>query len=89
MGTQLALPAGWARSFISLPDPRDRLDHLVQAELDARHEIRQVLDRLAGAFALPAGDVDVAMRSVDDTLQDLLHDVRRGYEHEIEDADPL
>lgn len=87
MGTQLPLPAGWARNFISLPDPRDRLDHLVQAELDARHEIRQVLDRLADAFDVPAKDVDIAMRSVDDTLQDLLHDIKRGYEHEIEDGE--
>lgn len=87
MGTQLPLPAGWARNFISMPDPRDRLDHLVQAELDAKHEIRLVLDRLADAFDVPAKDVDVAMLSVDDTLQDLLHDVRRGYEHEIEDGE--
>lgn len=88
MGTQLPLPAGWARRFVSGPDPRDGLDRLAREQLDAMAEIRLVLDRLAEEFGVPARDVERAMLSIDDTLGDLLYDIRRGYEHEIEDVEP-
>lgn len=86
MGTQLPLPAGWARQFASMPDPRDRLDALGHARLSARTEIRKVLTRLADEFDVRAREVDRAMDHVDDTISDLLWDVENGYRHEIEDA---
>ena len=46
MSVQLPLPAGWARQFTSMLDPRDRLDALAHAKLSARTEVRKVLARL-------------------------------------------
>ena len=89
MGTQLALPAGWARNFGSLPDPRDRLDQLMRDQLDAKARIRLILDELAEAHSVPARNIDQAMRGVEDSLSDLLYEIKRGYEHEIEEADAI
>jgi len=58
MGTQLPLPAGWARQFTSLPDPRDRLDALGHAKLSAKTEIRNVLTRLIDEFGVQPREID-------------------------------
>ena len=89
METQLPLPAGWARNFVSMPDPRDRLDALLRDRDDAKAEICLVLDRLADKYDVPARDVDLAMLSVDDSIGDLVYDVERGLQHEIEGAEPF
>lgn len=47
MTVQLLLPAGWARNYVSMPDPRDRLDAFAQDKLEAKAAIRSVLDALA------------------------------------------
>lgn len=86
MGTQLPLPAGWARQFASMPDPRDRLDALEHAKLNARTEIRKVLTGLIDEFGVRPREIDRAMDHVDDTISDLLWEVENGYRHEIEDA---
>ena len=86
MSVQLPLPAGWARQFTSMPDPRDRLDALGHAKLSARTEIRQVLTRLIDEFGVQPREIDRAMDHVDDTISDLLWEVENGYRHEIEDA---
>ena len=89
MGTQLPLPAGWARQFASMPDPRDRLDALEHAKLTARTEIRKVFARLIDEFGVRPREIDRAMDHVDDTIGDLLWDVENGSRHEIEEGHPL
>ena len=90
MGVQLPLPAGWARNLQGLRrDPRDRLDELVQDRLDAKAEIRAILDRLAEKYRIPPADVTNAMDWVDDGLGDLLYDIELGLKHEIEGEEPV
>lgn len=86
MSIQLPLPAGWARQFTSMPDPRDRLDALDHAKLTARTEIRKVLTRLMDEFGVESREIDRAMDHVDDTISDLVWDVENGYRREIEDV---
>jgi hypothetical protein len=88
MGTQLPLPAGWARAYSRFRDPRDRLDALAQDRLDAKARIRAVLDDLAEKYNVPTADVTDAMGWVDDGLGDLLYDIEQGFRHEIEGDDP-
>jgi hypothetical protein len=84
MGTQLALPAHWARYLPSYIDPVTGW--------------RSVCSRLKPTSAtsstgLPkygATTQDVAVPClIDDTLGDLLYERRRLLEHEIEDGDPV
>ena len=89
MSVQLPLPAGWARQFTSMLDPRDRLDALAHAKLSARTEVRKVLARLIDEFGVRPREIDCAMDHVDDTISDLVWEVENGYRHEIEDGHPL
>lgn len=86
MSIQLPLPAGWARQFASMPDPRDRLDALEHAKLTARTEIRKELIGLIDEFGIQPREIGRAMDLVDDTISDLVWEVENGYRHEIEDA---
>ena len=88
MGTQLYLPAGWARHLESRIDPIERLAELEKDRTEAKADIREILDRLAEKHGATAREVTVAMRSVDDTLGDLLYDQERLLQHEIEDNTP-
>ena len=88
MGTQLYLPAGWARHLESGIDPVERLAELEKDRREAKGDIREILDRLAEKHGAGARDVTVAMRSIDDTLGDLLYDQERMLQHEIEDNTP-
>lgn len=88
MGSQLYLPAGWARHLESRLDPVERLARLDKDRLQAKGDIREILDRLAEKHGATARDVTVAMRSIDDTLSDLLYDQERMLQHEIEDLTP-
>ena len=88
MGAQLFLPAGWARRLESRIDPVDRLAELEKDRLEAKASIREILDRLADKHGATAQDVTVAMRSIDDTLDDLLYERERLLQHAIEDGDP-
>ena len=78
MGSQLYLPARWARHLESRIDPWERLAELEKDRAAARAEIRDLLDRLAAKHGATARDVTVAMRSIDHTLGDLLHDQQRA-----------
>jgi len=89
MGAQLALPAHWARYLRSYIDPVDRLVALDKDLQQSRADIRDILDRLAEKYGATPQDVAVAMRSIDDTLGDLLYERRRLLEHDIEDGDPV
>lgn len=84
MGTQLSLPAGWARQFVSTPDPRDRLDALQQAKLDVKAAIRLQFDDLADRFGVQTREVTRAMDSVDDTISDLVYEVETELNDEID-----
>ena len=46
-GTQLYLPAGWARQLESRLDPVERLAELEKDRVQAKGDIREILDRLA------------------------------------------
>jgi hypothetical protein len=87
MGTQLYLPAGWARRLESRLDPVERLAELEKDRTQA--DIREILDRLAEKHGATVRDVTVAMRSIDDTLSDFLYDQERMLQHEIEDLSPV
>jgi hypothetical protein len=58
----------------------DRLEELHRAELKAKTDIRAVLDR----FDVLDQDVDEAMLSVNDTLNDLLAEAEGDLTYEIE-----
>ena len=88
MGSQLYLPAGWARHLESRIDPSERLADLEKDRARARVEIREIVERLAETHGATARDVTVAMRSIDDTLGDLLYDQERALQHEMEDLTP-
>jgi hypothetical protein len=89
MGTQLYLPAGWARHLESRLDPIERLTELEKDCTQAKGDIREILDRLAEKHGASARDVTAAMLSIDDTLSDLLYDQERMLQHEIEDLTPV
>lgn len=86
MGTRLSLPASWARQFVSMPDPRDRLDALEHAKLTGRTEIRKVLTGLIEEFGVLSREIHRAMDHVDDTISDLVREVENSNRREIEDA---
>lgn len=79
MGAQLPLPAGWAiRHLTSGGDPRERLDALAHDKLEARREIRQILDRLAGKHGLAPREIDRAVQGyLDDMLNDIIFELER------------
>jgi hypothetical protein len=82
---QLPLPAGWANNYLSRRDPHDRLAALRDDVLDAKAEIRLALERLAEKHDIALKEVTQAMGSVDDGLTDLVYDVERELEHEVEE----
>jgi hypothetical protein len=88
VGSQLYLPAGWARHLESRVDPSERLADLEKDRAQARVEIREIVERLAEIHGATARDVTVAMRSIDGTLGDLLYDQERALQHEMEDLTP-
>ena len=89
MGTQLYLPAGWARRLESSFDPIERLAELEKDRTQAKGDIREILDRLAEKHGATVRDVSKAMLSIDDTLSDLLYDQERMLQHEAEDLSPV
>jgi hypothetical protein len=89
MGTQLYLPAGWARRLESSLDPIERLAELEKDRIQAKGDIREILDRLAEKHGAALREVTTAMLSIDDTLSDLLYDQERMLQHEIEDLTPV
>ena len=89
MDGQLFLPGGWARHLESRIDPSERLAELEKDKAQARAEIHALLDRLAEKHGATPRDVSVAMRSIDDTLGDLLYDQARVLQHETEDLTPI
>jgi hypothetical protein len=89
MSIQLPLPAGWVRSFTILAEARDRLDDLRHDRLEAKAEIRSILDRLAERHRIAPRDVAIEMGVVDDLLSDLTYEVERELELEVDAGLPL
>ena len=89
MGTQLYLPAGWARRLESRLDPIERLAELEKDRTQAKGDIREILDQLAEKHGATVRHVTVAMLSIDDTLSDLLYDQERMLQHEVEVLSPV
>jgi len=74
MGTQLPLPGYWPRNA-SWTDPRDELGQLRRDKLEAKHEIRQVLDKYAERHGIDASEVGrLVLGYVDDLLGDLFYE---------------
>jgi hypothetical protein len=87
MGVQLPLPAQWAR-LVTAREPRDQLSALRLDVVEAKAEIRKVLDRLAARHGISARDVTYAMESyADSLLADTVYHVERDLTHEIEAND--
>jgi hypothetical protein len=76
-GRSFILPAGWARRLESRLDPIECLAELEKDRIQAKGDIRVILDRLAEKRGATVRDVTVAMLSIDDTLSDLLYDPNR------------
>ncbi|MBY0319465.1 MAG: hypothetical protein K2X72_12130 [Reyranella sp.] len=85
MGSQLFLPAGWARHLESHLDPWERLAELEKDRARTKADIRELLGRLAEKHGATARDVAIAMRTIDEAVGDLLYDQARALQHEIED----
>ena len=52
--------------------------------MQAKGDIREILDQLAEKHGATLRDVTAAMLSIDDTLSDLLYDQERMLQHEID-----
>ena len=89
MGSQLYLPARWARHLESRIDPSERLAELEKDRLQAKADICELVDRLAEKHGATPRDVTVAMRAIDHALADLLYDQERALQHEMEDLTPV
>jgi hypothetical protein len=51
--------------------------------------LQRHLDRPADKHDVPARDVDTAMLSIDDSIGDLIYDIERGLNHEIQGEEPV
>jgi len=85
MSVQLQLPGDWPRNA-TWPDPLDQLRQLEHDKLDAKHEIRQVLDRYREKYCISARQVNQAVWGyVDDLLDDLFFEKEEALKAEIEE----
>jgi hypothetical protein len=90
MTVQLPLPAAWATTFSTRPDPIDELDQLARDKLDAKAEIRQALDRLAEKHHISPREVNAAVTGyVDDLLSDAAYELERELTRQIEERDSI
>lgn len=85
MSIQLPLPGDWPRN-ITWPDPSDQLRQLEQDKFDAKHEIRQVLDRYREKYRISARQTNEAMWGyVGDLLSDFFFEKEEALKTEIEE----
>ena len=74
MSIQLPLPGYWPRNA-TWSDPREDLAQLKRDKLEAKHEIRLVLDKYASRHGVEADEVNQLVRGyVDDLLGDLFYE---------------
>ena len=85
MSIQLPLPGDWPRNA-TWPDPLDQLRQLEKDKLDAKYEIRQVLDRCREKYRISAKQVNQAVWGyVDDLLDDFFYAKEEALKAEIEE----
>ena len=85
MTIQLQLPGDWPRNA-TWPDPVEQLRQLEQDKLDAKYEIRQVLDRYREKYRISARQTNETMRGyVDDLLSDFFYEKEEALKTEIEE----
>ena len=85
MTVQLQLPGDWPRNA-TWPDPLDQLRQLEHNKLDAKHEIRHVLDRYREKYRISARQVNQAVWGyVDDLLDDFFFEKEEALKAEIEE----
>jgi hypothetical protein len=74
MSVQLPLPGYWPRNA-SWSDPRDEIAQLRRDKLEAKYEIRLILDKYAARYGIEADEVGHLVRDyVDDLLGDLFYE---------------
>jgi hypothetical protein len=84
MSVQLPLPGDWPRNA-TWPNPGDQLRQFERDKLDAKHEIRQVLDRHRERYRISAHQVNETMWAyVDDLLSDFFYEKEGEFRAEIE-----
>jgi hypothetical protein len=89
MSTQLPLPAEWAQ-VESRRDPREHLTQLNRDMAATKVAIRSILQQVADRHGISPRDVTYAMDGyADNLLGDLVYNLERELEHEIEKEDPV
>lgn len=88
MTSQLRLPAAWAFRE-SKADPRSRLAALRADAVEAKAQMREVLDALALKHRIAPRTVTYALSYADDMLADTIYETERALEREIEGEDPV
>jgi hypothetical protein len=84
MSIQLALPGDWPRNA-TWPDALDQLRQLEKDRLDAKYEIRQVLDRYREKYRISARQTNETMWGyVDDLLSDFFYEKEEALKDDIE-----
>ena len=86
MTVQLPLPGHWPRNM-SRRDPIAELEAIAREKLDAKHEIRQVLDKYAELHGIsPKVINEVVWGYVDDMLGDMFFDLEEELARERDEA---
>ena len=86
MEIQLPLPGHWPRNM-SRRDPIAELEAITRDKLDAKHEIRLVLDRYAELHGISAKVInDVVWSYVDDALGDMFFEIEEELRAERDEA---
>ena len=89
MTVQLPLPGHWPRN-ISRRDPIAELEAISREKLDAKHEIRLVLDKYADLQGIsPKAINELVWRYVDDMLGDMYVDVEEELRTERDEASDI
>jgi hypothetical protein len=91
MSVQLALPARWAVApLMSRRDPQDELARIARDKIEAKAEIREVLDQLAAKHGISAREIGKAVQGyTDDMLNDATYELERDLTREIEERDVI
>ena len=85
MSAQLQLPGDWPHNA-TWPDPVDQLRQIEQDKLDAKYEIRQILDRFRDKYRFSAKQVNETVWGyVDDLLDDFFYEKETALKDEIEE----
>jgi hypothetical protein len=87
MTIQLPLPGvAWPRNA-SWPDPAERLQQLEKDKIEAKFEMRQVLDKYADKYGIAPKDVnELIWGYADDMIGDLFYETEEALRAEIEES---